>query len=106
MNLSKELYRINYLVSYPLSDKMIVDWAVCINTLEPFITPEILHEIIDSMIMGCNEYNPNKGIQNIFNSFKNWLSNNKKNIPTEVYEKHFNKAGKVDFKIPGKWNAQ
>ena len=91
--ITKELYRINYLTSYPLSDKMLEDWSVCIYRLEPFITPEVLRELIDSMIIGSYDYIPSKGIQNIFNNFKIWVkvkrATDHDNKYLEIYKKYY-----------------
>jgi len=85
--IAKELYHINQLVSYPLSESQIEDWAKSINELSPSTTPQDLKIIINKMKMGEVEYNHIKGIQNIFIALKN-LDKNPKTI-AEIY-KEFN----------------
>jgi hypothetical protein len=68
--LLKELCHINLLVAYPIPDAMLELWAASIMELKPEITPFILKEIINEFKLGKIEYNPRKGIQNIFSAFR------------------------------------
>ena len=62
----KELYHVNYLVAYPLSDIMLEGWAKCIIDLKPKTTPEDLRKVINKMKLGVIPFDPKLGIQNIF----------------------------------------
>jgi len=64
--LIKALYHVNLLVTYPITDGMLEIWASSIQKLKPEITPAVLTEIIDQMKLGKINYDPQKGIQNIF----------------------------------------
>jgi len=66
----KELYHINYLVAFPLSDLMLEGWAKSIQELAPELTPERLKKIINGMKVGVVNYDTKKGIQNIFLAHK------------------------------------
>jgi len=70
----KELYHVNYLVAYPLSDLMLEGWAKCISELKPELKPLELRELINKMKLGVIPYDPKLGIQNIFKGL-NWKPN-------------------------------
>ena len=46
-NLIKELYHVNYLVAYPISDIMLEGWAKCLTELAPGMSSYVLKEIIE-----------------------------------------------------------
>lgn len=69
-NISKELFQVNYLVAYPLSDAAIEGWTNCILELRPQTTIEELRSVINKMKTGEIEYDTKKGIQNIFRGIK------------------------------------
>ena len=64
--IAKELFHINYLVAFPISDPMLEGWARSIDELDPQATPEEIKELIGNMKKGLEEFDKNKGIQNIF----------------------------------------
>lgn len=74
LNLSKEIYRVNLLNPYPLSDLQVVEWAKCINLLLPEMKPEMLQLIINKMMLGVIEWDGKKGIQNIFSAYKKLIN--------------------------------
>ncbi len=65
----KQLYHVNYLVSYPISDLMLEGWSNSIIELVPEITPDDLKEIINRMKLGTIDFDYRKGIQNIFKGY-------------------------------------
>ena len=69
-NLIKELYHVNYLVAYPISDSMLEGWAKCLTELAPGMSSYLLKDIIDKMKMGHIAYDHKKGIQNIFIAYQ------------------------------------
>jgi hypothetical protein len=68
-DLVKQLYHVNYLVSYPVSDLMLEGWANSIMELVPEITTKDIKSITDRMKMGTYPFDSRKGIQNIFNGY-------------------------------------
>ena len=66
----KQLFHVNYLVNYPISDFMLEGWSRSIQELAPEITVEDLKAITDRMKLGSIEFDHRKGIQNIFNGYK------------------------------------
>lgn len=67
VEIAKILTHVNQLQSYSLNVEQISDWARSINELKPELNTNDLKSVIDKMKMGKIEYNPNFGIQNIFN---------------------------------------
>ncbi len=72
--LVKELYHINYVVNYPLSDIMLEGWDRTIKELEPEITNEVIKWILDNVKLGFMDWDNKKGIQNIFEGFRLYIS--------------------------------
>ena len=66
----KELYHVNYLVAYPLSDTILEGWCKCIIELKPETTPEDIKKMINKMKLGLIPYDPKLGIQNIFRGLR------------------------------------
>lgn len=82
----KQLYHVNYLVNYPISDFMLEGWSKSIQELAPEITIEDLKIITDRMKLGSIEFDHRKGIQNIFNGYKT-IINEKIQIKTNERNK-------------------
>ena len=70
----KEIYQINQLVQFPISDEMIKDWTKSIHELAPELDGTKLKYIIDKFKTGELEYDSRKGIQNIFLAYIKLLS--------------------------------
>lgn len=70
----KELYHVNYLTAFPISDTILEGWYHCITEIEPALTKEALKWILTEMKVGNIEYNPKLGIQNIFQGFKQYIN--------------------------------
>ena len=87
--LAIELYHVNQLTSYPFSDVVLESWAVSLINLEPEITVEAINWITDRMKTGQIQFDGKKGIQNIFNGFRDYIT--------------FQIRNKADSKID-KWN--
>ena len=71
--LVKELYHINYVVNYPLSDIMLEGWEKTIKELEPEITNEVIKWILDKVKLGYIDWDNKKGVQNIFDGFRKYI---------------------------------
>lgn len=65
----RELFHVNYLTAYPISDHILEGWARSIIQLRPDITPEMVRSAIDKMKQGIIQFDHRKGIQNIFVAF-------------------------------------
>lgn len=63
---TKQLFHVNCLVAYPITDTMLEVWTNSINELAPEINSSIVKIIIDRMKLGSIPYDNRKGIQNIF----------------------------------------
>jgi hypothetical protein len=98
-NLSKELYHINYLINYPLSDNMIEGWERTLNELEPEITAEVIKWIVDNSKLGFFEWDNKKGIQNIFEGFRKYI-----NYKIALDAKESNDGYFPQKPINNKWN--
>lgn len=61
-----QVYHINHLTAFPLTDNQIDEWSRSINELRPDVTPEQLKEVIDGMKQGLIDFDNRLGIQNIF----------------------------------------
>ena len=79
----KELYHINQIANYPVSDLNLETWAKSIKELTPEITPEILKKIINKYKTGYYKWDSKVGIPNIFNGYHllilekiEWLAHN------------------------------
>ena len=74
ISLIKQLFHVNCLVAYPISDTMLEVWANTLSELEPEITPEVVKWIVDKMKLGMLDFDNRKGIQNIFEGFRKYIS--------------------------------
>lgn len=70
IELIKELWQVNCVVSYPLSDEMVEVWSRCIKELAPDTTPKMIKEVVNKFKLEEIIYDSKKGIQNIFNALK------------------------------------
>lgn len=66
VTVAKILWHINQIVSYPMSDHQIEDWAKSLMELKPNTDLTALKFLIDKFKTGDLEYDYRKGIQNIF----------------------------------------
>lgn len=66
VTVAKILWHINQIVSYPMSDHQIEDWARSLMELKPNTDLAALKFLIDKFKTGDMEYDYRKGIQNIF----------------------------------------
>lgn len=66
VTVAKILWHINQIVSYPMSDHQIEDWAKSLMELKPNTDLAALKFLIDKFKTGDFEYDYKKGIQNIF----------------------------------------
>lgn len=71
--LAKQVYQINQLVPYPLSDIQIEDIAKSLEELVPELTPMQLKKMIDRFKIGYYEWDKTKVIQNIFKNLANTM---------------------------------
>lgn len=55
---------------FPLSDDIILAYVDKIKELAPELTPNLLQKLINKMITGELPYDPNKGLRNIFEGYK------------------------------------
>lgn len=73
VDIAVEVYKVNLLVPYPLKDYQIDEWAICINKIYPDLDPNLLNRIFEKMMKDEIQWNPKKGIQNIFIAIRNEL---------------------------------
>jgi hypothetical protein len=66
IDLARQIYQINLLIPYPLTDSQIEDFSRTLQELVPELTPAQLKRMIDRFKMGIYEWDRNKMIQNIF----------------------------------------
>lgn len=66
IEIALQVYHINHLTAFPLSDQLIDEWSRSISELRPEVTPEQIKEVIDGMKQGYIEFDNRLGIQNIF----------------------------------------
>jgi hypothetical protein len=97
--LVKELYHINYIVNYPLSDIMLEGWDKTIKELEPEITNEVIKWILDNVKLGFMDWDNKKGIQNIFEGFRMYI-----NYKIALDAKESNDGYFPQKQINNKWN--
>jgi hypothetical protein len=71
-NFVKQLYHVNYLVNYPISDIMLEGWTRSINELMPEATPQDIKFVIDKMKLGEIKFDSRKGVQNILVALKSY----------------------------------
>lgn len=64
--IAKQVYHINQLIPFPLTDIQIEDIAKSLEELIPELTPQQLKKMIDRFKFGYYEWDKTKGIQNIF----------------------------------------
>lgn len=74
LNLINELFYINCIIAYPISDLTLEMWSKLILELEPEITPDVIKWIINKMAIGLIPYDSKIGIPNIFNGFRKYIS--------------------------------
>ena len=74
LDLAKQVYQINQLVPYPLSDVQIEDIARSLDRLVPELTPELLGLMMDRFKYGYYQWDRTQLIQNIFNNLGSILS--------------------------------
>ncbi len=70
IEIGKLIYKINYLISFPMDDILLTEWSKNLNRIMPDLDIHALSEIIDKMLTGEIEYDTRKGIQNIFLALK------------------------------------
>lgn len=68
LSLAVEIFHVNQVMPYPLSDLQISDWAKSINELMPEVSSADIKKIIDDFKLDNIEWDNKKGIQNIFNA--------------------------------------
>lgn len=68
--IAKVIWRINQLRRFPLKDDDIEDWTKTVVRLMPLEDLRKLGFVIDQMITGELEYNPDEGIKNLFRNVK------------------------------------
>lgn len=66
----QQLYHVNYLTNYPISDAMLEGWSKSIKELAPEMTSKTVKIIIDRMKVGTIDFDNRIGIQNIFKAYK------------------------------------
>lgn len=77
LEIAIQIFHMNQLTAFPLSDEQIDDWTRSIVELRPDVTPQQLKSAIDDMKQGYADYDNRLGIQNIFKA----LDAGKINIP-------------------------
>lgn len=68
--ISKVVWRLNQLRRFPLDDNAIEDWTKTLIRLMPLEDLRKLEYVIDQMITGELDYNPDEGIKNLFRNVK------------------------------------
>lgn len=58
---------LNMIRQYPLSKDEIEHWAKTITRLKPDVSEEIISKVVDMYLSAEWDWEPEKGIQNIFN---------------------------------------
>ncbi|MDB5288565.1 MAG: hypothetical protein JWR05_3514 [Mucilaginibacter sp.] len=71
LEIGMEVFHINQLIPYPLTDQQITDWAKSINELRPDVTAATLKAVINKMKLGKIQWDNRSGIQNIFKALEN-----------------------------------
>lgn len=66
MQLCKQIFSINQLVAFPLSETQMEDWATTLKRLAPNVTNETLQIVLDKFATNRTKWNEKQGIQNIF----------------------------------------
>ena len=64
-----ELYQINQVTTFPVSDKNLEAWGNSIIELAPELTPEILKKIINKYKTGYYQWDNKVGLPNIFKGY-------------------------------------
>lgn len=67
--LTRELFQVNLLSNYILSDQMIENWTLTVVEICKDITPEILKMLIDKMKGGYLDFDSKLGVRNIVNAY-------------------------------------
>lgn len=84
----KVVFKVNFLVSFPLSDSQIEDWTSEITRLSPHTTIQDLVEIIDKFMKNDYIWDNRIGIQNLFKAIKetDYENNKKKRKLFQIWE--------------------
>lgn len=84
----KVVFKVNFLVSFPLSDSQIEDWTSEITRLSPHTTIQDLVEIIDKFMKNEYIWDNRIGIQNLFKAIKetDYENNKKKRKMFQIWE--------------------
>lgn len=84
----KVVFKVNFLVSFPLSDSQIEDWTSEIVRLSPHTTIQDLVEIIDKFMKNEYIWDNRIGIQNLFKAIKetDYENNKKKRKLFQIWE--------------------
>tara|TARA_R110000868_G_scaffold349106_1_gene610401 strand:+ start:295 stop:681 length:387 start_codon:yes stop_codon:yes gene_type:complete len=84
----KVVFKVNFLVSFPLSDSQIEDWTSEITRLSPHTTIQDLVEIIDKFMKNEYIWDNRIGIQNLFKAIKetDYENNKKKRKLFQIWE--------------------
>jgi len=90
----KQLYHLNHLTPFPVSDNILERWSASIQELEPEITPEVIKWICNNMKIGWIEYDNRKGIQNVFIGFRSWIKEHQEILGKEKYKTLYDKYKK------------
>jgi hypothetical protein len=64
--LAKTMIVVNNLVRFPLKQEDLEDWALQIDRIYPMLHTDVIIFVLDSFATEKLEWDPNKGIQNIF----------------------------------------
>jgi hypothetical protein len=82
------VFKVNFLVSFPLSDSQIEDWTSEITRLSPHTTIQDLVEIIDKFMKNEYIWDNRIGIQNLFKAIKetDYENNKKKRKLFQIWE--------------------
>jgi hypothetical protein len=64
-SIAQQVFRVNQLSPWALTNGQIVDWTKTILELIPDATPQKIKDIVDKYILEEIEWNKEKGIQNI-----------------------------------------
>lgn len=79
-----ELFQYNQLTAFPISDAQIIDWAKTFSEVAPNLTPAIMHQLINRMKVGTEEFDSRLGVQNIFNAYRKFLNKEIEHIARDV----------------------
>lgn len=66
LEIAKELWHVNQILTYPLSDSQIEAWSISINELKPVLIISDLTKAINLVKIGRIEWDNKVGLPNIF----------------------------------------